>query len=155
MNKMLLISGLALLSPLMAHANGGATCADPAPLPSGSDEGDTCGGEIGLNLGGVVYSHPSRVYTFHVDHAGPVFTTIALAGTDREAAVTDSCTNAPIAFAAPGTPVDVTALADGDWLLVVSTDPSLSVTVPPRCGAYTLNDDLPPDDTIFADSFDG
>lgn len=154
MKKVLLIGGLLLLSPLAAHANGGATCAAPAPLPSGSDVGDTCGGEIGINLGGVVYAHPSRVYSFHVDHAGPVFTTITLSGTNREAAVTDSCSNAPTAFAAPGVPVDVTALADGDWLLVVSTDPSLPVTVPPRCGPYTVNDDLPPDDTIFANSFE-
>ena len=154
MKKILLIGGLWLLSPLAAHANGGATCADPVPLPAGSEEGDTCGGEVGLNFGGVIYSHPSRVYSFHVDHAGPVFTTITLSGTNREAVVTDSCTNAPTAFAAPGVPVDVTALADGDWLLVVSTDPSLPVTVPPTCGAYTVNNDLPPDDTIFANSFE-
>jgi hypothetical protein len=33
-------------------------------------------------------------------------------------------------------PIDVNALADGDWLLVVSTDPGLPVTAPPTCGAF-------------------
>ena len=142
MKKILLIGGFMLLSPIAAYANGGATCASPAPLASLSNDasGDTCGGEAGINMGGSVYGHPSRVYSFHVNHAGPggTPTTITLTGTSREASVTSSCTAAPTAVGAPGLPIDVNALADGDWLLVVSTDPSLPVTTPPTCGAYTV-----------------
>jgi hypothetical protein len=142
MKKILLIGGLALLSPIAAYANGGATCASPTTLASMSSDGtgDTCGGEVGINMGGAIYPHPSRVYSFHVNHAGPggTPTTISMTGTNREASVTSSCTSAPVAVAAPGLDVDVNALADGDWLLIVSTDPSLPVTTPPTCGAYTV-----------------
>ena len=142
MKKILLMGSLAFLTPVAAHANGGATCASPVPLASLSSDasGNTCGGEAGINMGGSVYGHPSRVYSFHINHAGPggPTTNITLTGTNREASVTDSCTNAPVAVAAPGLDIDVNALADGDWLLVVSTDPSLPVTKPPTCGAYTV-----------------
>lgn len=138
MIKALLIGGLAALAPMTAFADGG-TCASPAPLASmASDNGSTCGGEIGINMGGTVYGHPSKVYSFHINPTGPdgTPTTIALTGSNREASVTTSCTTAPTLAGAPGAPIDVSGLAEGDYLLVVSTDPGLPVTDPPTCGDF-------------------
>jgi len=134
--------------PVIASAAG--TCADPIPLASqSSPSGTTLGGEFGINMGGTIYQHAVIVYKFHINSAGPggTPTTIGLTGTDREASVVTSCNddgsmgpapeNVLIAAALP--PADVSGLANGDYLLVVSTDPSLAVTDPPRGGAYTVN----------------
>lgn len=155
MKRILLIGSLALLSPFAVHADDGATCASPAPLATISinPSTTTCGGEIGINMGGVVYGHPSRVYSFHVNQPG-MCCSIQLTGTNREGVVTRSCTEAPTAISAPGFPINVNALADGEWLYVVSTDPSLPITNPPTCGPFTISYLLTePDDRIFAYGF--
>lgn len=138
----LILCGMATMASGVAFAAAG-TCADPIPLASlqSVPDGSTCGGEIGINMGGVVYGHPSMVYRFHINQAGPggTPTTISVTGTDREASITDSCTNAPTAISSAAIgPADVSTLATGDWLLVVSTDPGLTVTDPPRCGAFAV-----------------
>lgn len=138
MRSTLLLASL-LLCPVIAAAG---TCEAPgAPLQSNTtSSGSTCGGTVGINMGGNVYPHPSQVFTFT---KGPGATTIAIAGTDREMSVVTSCSSttqgpAPVRVGFPGGPVDLSGLANGTYFLVVSTDPSLPVTTPPTCGAYDL-----------------
>jgi len=136
----LTLCGLMMVAPMAAFAAAG-TCDDPEILASVSNvSGSTCGGEVGINMGGAVYGHPSKVYKFHINHAGPggTPTTITIGGTNREASVTSSCSVAPVAAGAGTLAIDANALTDGDWLLVVSTDPGLPVTDPPTCGDFSV-----------------
>ena len=143
MKNLLLIGGLALCAPVVAFAG---TCAAPEPLMSNSQiSASTCGGEIGIDMGGTVYGHPSQVYSVHIDHAAGTLGHIALTGTNREASLTTSCTSAPIQVAASGVlDIDAETLANGDYLLVVSTDPSIPVENPPVCGDFTATAGLLP-----------
>lgn len=141
MKNLLLIGGLALLAPFTAYAG---TCAAPTPLGSNSNaNGSTCGGEVGINMGGTVYGHPSQVYSVHINHQGPdgePLGQITLTGTNIEASLTTSCTDAPIAVAAAGVlPLEAQPIPNGDYLLVVSTDPSIPVQPAPGvCGNFTV-----------------
>lgn len=141
MKNTLLAGALALCITSTAFAG---TCASPTPLASNSSvpSGSTCGGEVGINMGGTIYAHPSQVYSVHINHQGPdgdPLGKIVLTGTNREASLTTSCSVAPIQVAAPGViDIDANTLANGDYLLVVSTDPSLPVTDPPTCGDFTV-----------------
>lgn len=141
MKNYLLIGTLALCASSTAFAG---TCASPTPLGSNvtTPTTSTCGGEIGINMGGTIYAHPSQVYSIHINHSGPggsPLGQVSLTGTNREASITTSCTVAPTLAGAPGLPMNVDGLADGDYLLVVSTDPSLPVTDPPTCGDFTVS----------------
>lgn len=138
MRSTLLFAAL-LACPLVASAG---TCEAPTPaLTSNSTpSGSTCGGTAGINMGGTVYPHPSQVFSFHKS-AGA--TNIAVAGGNREMSVVASCMSAgqgpaPLVVGFPGGPADISGLADGDYVLVVSTDPSIAVTNPPQCGNYDL-----------------
>lgn len=141
MKKLILLGSLSLLAPASVFAG---TCAAPTPLNSGSDvTGTTCGGVVGINMGGTVYPHPSVVYSVTINHGGPdgsPLGNIALGGTNIEAVLTASCTDAPIALAAAGAiEMPVEPLPDGDYLLVVSTDPSIPVQPAPGvCGDYSV-----------------
>lgn len=149
MNKKSLVSavvvGLAFMSSSVFAQDG--TCADPLPLVSHTEHsGTTCGGEIGINLGGTIFGHPSTVYSFVAEGATG---NIVLSGTDREMALTTSCTSAPVpgAIGASGLPLSLDAanLQDGQtYLLVVSTDPSIDPTVPPICGDFMVRPDTLP-----------
>lgn len=146
MKNILLIGGLALLAPMIANAG---TCADPTPLLSNTPaSGTTCGGEVGINMGGTVYGHPSQVYSVHINRAGPGGSNlgpIVLGTATREASLTTSCTQAPIAVAAAGAvDMDLTNVADGDYLLVVSTDPSIPPANPPVCGDFQITPNVLP-----------
>lgn len=138
MKNLLLMGGVALCAPLAASAG---TCAAPEPLQSHYvTAASTCGGEIGIDMGGTVYGHPSQVYSVHVDHAADPLSHISfLQGANREASLTTSCTSAPIQIAATGVlDIDLQPLSNGDYLLVVSTDPSIPVQNPPVCGDFAI-----------------
>jgi hypothetical protein len=136
MKKILVLGGLMLCAPMLANAG---TCAAPTPLAGNSTVDDTtCGGEIGINMGGTIYGHPSNVFSVHIDHAADPLGHIAITGTNREMSLTSSCTTAPIAAGAPGLDIDAQPVANGDYLLVVSTDPSIPPTNPPTCGTFEL-----------------
>lgn len=118
------------------------TCA--APTPIGSNEtvnGTTCGGEIGINLAGSIFGHPSVVFSFTADNASGQIT---LTGTDREWAIAPSCTEAPVAIGnandAIHLPPDLSdALTNGQsYVLIVSTDSGIPVANPPVCGPFGL-----------------
>ena len=115
------------------------TCAAPTPLLSNSTvSGTTCGGEIGINMGGTIYVHPSSVFSLHLDHVNDP-NKISIHGEHREMALTASCATAPIAIGAPGLDIDGSEIPSGDYLVIVSTDPSIPATNPPTCGAFDLN----------------
>lgn len=140
MKNLLVVGALALCASTAAFAG---TCESPTPLASNSNvSGSTCGGPVGIDMGGTVYGHPSQVYSIHINHQGPdgdPLGHITLSGTDREASLTTSCTSAPSQVAAPGVvEIDANTLANGDYLLVVSTDPSIPVTDPPVCGDFSV-----------------
>lgn len=125
----------------MAYAQ---TCASPTALASNTVvNGNTCGGEIGINMGGVIFGHPSVVYSFTWTDQGVDPNIIDLTGTNMAFVVGPDCTQAPIAFGGPGVgPLDLTAagFVDGQsYVLVVSTDPGLPVTDPPTCGDFVLS----------------
>ena len=139
MNKMLPLAAFVLCIPVFANAG---TCAAPTPLQSNPSLQDTtCGGEIGINLGGTIYVHPSNVFSLHLDHAAAmdgVLDPIHLEGTNREMAITTSCKAAPLQVGGEGLSIELNPLTDGDYLLIVSTDPSIPPTNPPICGAFHL-----------------
>lgn len=151
MMKML---GLALVGSLLFSASAFAqTCASPTPIPPKAGgsypvphlAGTTCGGTVGLNLGGVVYSHPSVVYSFVANAAAAAAaSTITFSGTgseNREMSLVTSCTSAPINIAAPGVPMQIPAgqLVSGTtYLLVVSSDSGLPPQ-PQQCGPFSVS----------------
>jgi len=126
------------------------TCASPLPLASNTPvNGNTCSGQIGINFGGAIYPHPSIVYSFvwQPTTGGAEPDQILLVGADREMALSTSCTAAPIAAGAPGLPINLDAsglVAGTTYVLAVSTDPGLPVTVPPRCGDFQVSPDTLP-----------
>lgn len=145
--KSALLAGLLLSMPAVALAG---TCANPTPLASlqAIPDATTCGGGHGINMGGTIYGHSTQVYKFHINHAGPggAPTTISLTGDDREAVIVTSCNDdssqgpAPIGDPLAGAlgPHDVSGLADGDYLLVVSTDPSIDPQNADLCGPVNI-----------------
>jgi hypothetical protein len=144
--KLALLSTLAasVFAPAIAFAG---TCAAPTALqqvPGGSLSGTTCGGQAGIPLGGAVAPHPSLVYTFRYNPAGPDGATGAMtvAGAEREVVIAQDCSSPPIGGFAPGVNVNVESLgltAGNTYYLIITTDSGLAVTDPPRCGAFTMN----------------
>lgn len=135
---------------------GAGTCASPfSPDQSLTNySGSTCGGDIGINLGGSVLGHPSVVFSFvfqddDTDDGVNGDDLITLTGTDKVIALATSCTVGASAIGQTGTPInlDTAGLTDGTtYLAIVSTNPSLPVTDPPTCGDFTMdNDTLPVD----------
>ena len=92
-------------------------------------------------MGGTIYGHPSQVYRFRANNLAGAFT---LSGGDREMSITTSCTSAPVASGAPGVPIPASALTSGtEYLLIVSTDPSIPLANPPICGDFTTMGPFP------------
>lgn len=155
--KVLSLLALSAFAPLAfaqltpAPPAGAGTCADPYTDLSNVTftGGSTCGGEIGINMGGAVLPHPSVVFTFTYQDdsgAGNEPDQIQVTGSNMNAIVATSCTTAPVGGAAVGIPFDMDAtLVDGQtYFVAVTTDPSVPVTDPPTCADYTMaNDTLP------------
>lgn len=143
MKNIVLVAAIALALPTIANAG---TCASPTPITSDvTVSGTTCGGEIGIDMAGVIYPHPSQVYSFVGDPSATG--AIALTGTDREMAMTTSCNSAPFMDGYPGGPIDLDALnlvAGQTYLLIVSTDPGIDPEDPPLCGDFTVTTDTLP-----------
>ena len=137
---------LCLMVPAVAMAGGG-TCANPTPLvqvPNGTEASSTCGGQIGIPLGGAPSIHPAQVYSFRYNPAGAngAAGAFTITGAEREVVVAADCSSGPIGGFAPGVPVNVESLgltAGQTYILVVGSDSGLPVTDPPRCGAYSFN----------------
>lgn len=132
----------ALTFPGFAFAQ---TCA-PTTVPTSPISSDssllgqtTCGGQAGLDLGGTIYSHPSKVYEFVAQGANATITFGANA--DREMSLVTGCTSAPLFIGFVGGPLVIPpgSLTDGTkYYLVVSTDPSIPTANPPVCGSFDL-----------------
>ena len=136
MKKILVLGGLMMCAPMLANAG---TCAAPTQLASNATVSDTtCGGEIGINMGGTIYGHPSNVYSVTINHAVDPLGPITLTGGNREMALAPNCNTAPVAIGAPGLDIHLISIADGSYVLVVSTDPSIPPTNPPACGTFDL-----------------
>lgn len=100
----------------------------------------TCGGQIGIDLGGAIYPHPSHISSFVWEDGSPAVMT--LEGTNMEFGIMSNCSSAAHAVGAPGIPIDLETigLVDGNtYLVIVSTDPGIDPTDPPTCGDFTLN----------------
>lgn len=141
MKTRLFLGALAFTMPVIVFADGG-TCADPEPLYSiTNDSGTTCGGQAGINLGGTIFVHPSKVYKIHINSNGPHGhqTNIRLFGANREAAIAIDCSSSPLVIGAATMPLDVSTLADGNYLLVVTTDPGMPATDPVTCGDFVVD----------------
>lgn len=142
MKKILVLGGLMMCAPMLANAG---TCAAPTQLASNATVSDTtCGGEIGINMGGTIYGHPSNVYSVTINHAAGTLGHISVTGANREMSLAPNCTTAPVAAGAPGLDIDAETVADGNYVLVVSTDPSIPPTNPPTCGTFDLATGLLP-----------
>ncbi len=133
-----------MLAPAAAFAQ---TCASPIALdqvPNGSLTGTTCGGQAGIPLGGAVAPHPSLVYTFVYNPAGPNGAAGPMTATtaEREIVIAADCNSPPIGGFAPGVPVNVESLgltAGQTYHMIITSDSGLAVTDPPRCGPFTIN----------------
>lgn len=138
------IIAMSMIVPIVVSAG---TCDAPTRLtqrPISSHTGTTCGGEIGIPLGGAVATHPSVVYTFRYNPDGPDGASgpMSVAGAEREVVVSESCTGVPLGGFAPGVPVNVDSLgltSGGTYYLIVTTDLGLAVTAPPRCGDFSMS----------------
>jgi hypothetical protein len=144
MMRSALILASMFLVPALANAG---TCEAPTPMTRPPPlTSTTCGGPTGINMGGAVYPHESNVFSFTKPD---IDSSIAISGTNREMSVVTSCDSAPpnsqgpgqLGVGFPGGPVDISVLPDGNYLLVVSTDPSIP-SPPTVCGSFQLI--LPP-----------
>lgn len=127
-----------------------AQCDDSAPILESNTalNLDTCGGVVGLDLGGAILGHPTLVYRFDYQDdggAGVEPDQIQITGSEREFAIGTSCSTAPIGGGAPGLPFNVETLTPGTrYYVFFTSDSGLPVTAPPRCGAVAVNTDTLP-----------
>ncbi|WP_440221813.1 hypothetical protein ACQQ2N_11990 [Dokdonella sp. MW10] len=134
---------LSMFAPVVAFAG---TCAAPTSLqqsPNGTVAGTTCGGQAGIPLGGAVATHPSQVYSFRYNPAGPngAAGPVTITGAEREVVIAQDCSSPPLGGAAPGVPVNIESMgltAGANYIMVVTSDSGLAVTDPPRCGAFSM-----------------
>lgn len=127
----------AVLTAGLLTASAGAfagTCASPTPLLSNETvTGTTCGGEGGVDLGGVPLVHPVVVYSFVAEGAAG---TIETSGDPTiSALIAPDCSTAPI-LAGNSIPLD--SLVDGESYLFIVTSEELSAPNPQICGAYNV-----------------
>lgn len=126
------ISGLALM--LTAGAVNAQTCDSPLPLLSNNTHtGTTCGGTVGINLGGVALVHPAIVFSFVADGASG---TIDTSGDPTiSALIANDCASAPD-YA--GNSIDVGTLVDGNTYYFIVTSEELSAPNPQICGEFNV-----------------
>ena len=118
------------------------TTAPTSPLASNQtiSGATTCGGTVGLNLGGTnVLPHPSKIYEFVAQNATATIT-ITPASTDIEMFLTTGCTSSPTAQGFVGGPLVIPpgTLTNGTkYFIVVTKDASIPPQPAPGvCGAY-------------------
>ncbi len=123
-------------SPISMHAPDAAS-PEGGQVPGRVYVGDTTtGSEIGINLAGVILSHPSVVYRFTANNASGSF---VVTGTDRVVVIAENCTSNPLAIGDSNNPMAMPALNNGqNYLFIVSTSPGLPPTNPPTGGPYTF-----------------
>lgn len=131
-----------ILSAVLPAAAFAGTCDAPTPLNQtapGAISGTTCGGQIGIPLGGAVAPHPNQVYSFRYNNNATGALTVT--GTDREVVITAGCTSPPITAFAPGVDANIgtAGLTNGTtYLMIVGSDSGQPVTDPPRCGEFNV-----------------
>lgn len=117
------------------------TTAPTTPLTSNQviSGATTCGGTVGLNLGGTVYPHPSKIYEFVAQNAAASIT-ITPASADIEMSLVSGCTSAPLAIGFVGGPLVIApaTLTNGQkYFIVVTKDPSIPPQPAPGvCGTF-------------------
>lgn len=148
--------GCAVLLAMSSSAFAG-TCASPDILPSNTQtSGTTCGGVVGINMGGAIYEHPSNVFAFTYQPGEQTDDQIRLQGSNIELSLVASCSddgsqgpaaiNVATGDGAVVLEVDGNGLVAGtQYFVVVSTDPSIPV-VPgtPTCGEFVVDADFLP-----------
>lgn len=148
MKNLIVAATVGLLASGGVYAGSFAT---PTTIVSNSTvSGSTCGGAAGqtlpaqgpgVNLGGIIYPHPSYIYSFIADAATA---SLSVTGADVEFAVTTSETAAPFSPTGytGGPPVNLTPFNLQNtvrYYILVSIDPSIDATNPPQCRTFSLN----------------
>lgn len=138
----------ALIAAMFTSFLGGVAvaqdCATPLPIssengPNDSVAGDTCGGANPLpGMGGTPSPQNDVVYSFVAENANATIT-MGGAGTGAVFLLPSPCDvgTDPIALGAPGVPMAVNGLTNGQTYYIVATsDPG---SPPATCGPYTLD----------------
>lgn len=112
------------------------TCADPLPLTSNNTHtGTTCGGQVGIDLGGIPLVHPSIVFSFVADSASG---NIVTSGDPTiSAVIAPDCSTAPILIGNTIS-LDGPELVDGQNYLFIVTSEELSAPDPQICGEFNV-----------------
>ncbi|HET8898167.1 MAG TPA: hypothetical protein VFN09_05270 [Rhodanobacteraceae bacterium] len=135
----------ALLISAIAPAAFAGTCASPTaiatPTPS-TVTGTTCGGDMGINLGGTILSNPTQVYSFVWHDTGTTPNILHLnSGANIEIDIANNCTDAPFAVGANLLDLDWTTagMVDGQtYLMFVTIDPSIQPHNASQCGTFDI-----------------
>ncbi len=141
--KISTISALVASGMMAALSAGNAiaqTCDSPLPLTSNTAlSGTTCGGQTGIDLGGVPLVHPAVVHSFVAQGASGTIDTSGDA--TISALLTTDCSEAP---SDAGNSISLDGLVDGTTYLLIVTSENLSAPDPQICGAYTVSPDTLP-----------
>lgn len=127
-------TGVALM--LASGSSFAQTCASPLPLISNNTHtGTTCGGQVGIDLGGIPLVHPSIVFSFVAEGASGSIETSGDA--TISAVIAPDCSTAPFLIG-NSIPLGGGELVDGETYLFIVTSEELSAPDPQICGEFNV-----------------